>query len=77
MNFTGSDFFNFSREACRALKALGTLDKTDLFLTGAISRGRFNSNSFNGVDGVPGVRLIGADNEVNIVVIAGSEKGSP
>ena len=74
VNFTGSDFFNFSKKL-QGAKGYGTLDKTDLFLTGAISRGRFNSNSFNGVDGVQGpYRLIGADNEVNIVVIAGSEK---
>jgi hypothetical protein len=74
VNFTGSDFFHFSKKL-QGAKGFGNLDKTDLFLSGAISRGRFNSNSFNGIDGVQGpYRLIGADNEVNIIVIAGSEK---
>ncbi|MBZ0203863.1 MAG: hypothetical protein K8I03_12665 [Ignavibacteria bacterium] len=74
VNFTGSDYFNFSKKL-QGAKGFANFGKTDLFLTGAISRGRFNSNSFNGIDGVQGpYRLVGADNEVNIVVIAGSEK---
>ena len=74
VNFSGSDFFNFNKKL-QGAKGLANFDKTGLFLTGAISRGRFNSNSFEGIDGVQGpYRLIGADNEVNIVVIAGSEK---
>ncbi len=74
VNFTGSDFFNFNKKL-QGAKGFANLDKTDLFLSGAISRGRFNSNSLNGIDGVQGpYRLVGADNEVNIVVIAGSEK---
>lgn len=74
VNFSGSDYFNFSKKL-QGAKGYANFDKTDLFLTGALSRGRFNSNTFNGNDGVQGpYRLIGADNEVNIVVIAGSEK---
>ncbi len=74
VNFSGSNFFNFSKKL-QGAKGFANFGKTDLFLTGAISRGRFNTNSFNGIDGVQGpYRLVGADNEVNIVVIAGSEK---
>ncbi len=74
VNFAGSDFFNFNKKL-QGAKGFAKYMSSDLFLTGAISRGRFNSNSFNGIDGVQGpYRLIGADNEVNIVVIAGSEK---
>lgn len=74
VNFSGSEFFNFNKKL-QGAKGFANFDKTGLFLTGAISRGRFNSNTFNGQDGVQGpYRLIGADNEVNIVVIAGSEK---
>jgi hypothetical protein len=74
VNFAGSEFFNFNKKL-QGAKGYGTYGKSDLFLTGAISRGRFNSNSFDGIDGVQGpYRLVGADNEVNIVVIAGSEK---
>lgn len=74
VNFTGSEFYNFNKKL-QGAKGFANLDKSDLFLSGAISRGRFNSNSLAGTDGVQGpYRLVGADNEVNIVVIAGSEK---
>ncbi len=41
----------------------------------ANSRGKFNSNSFNGSDGVQGpYRLSGLNNERDIIIIAGTEK---
>lgn len=41
----------------------------------ASSRGKFNSNSFNGLDGVQGpYRLSGLNNERDIIIIAGTEK---
>ncbi len=41
----------------------------------ASSRGKFNTNNFNGVDGVQGpYRLSGINNEKDIVVIAGTER---
>lgn len=41
----------------------------------ANSRGKFNSNKFNGTDGVQGpYRLSGANNERDIIIIAGTEK---
>ncbi len=74
VNFSGSEFFNFQKKL-QGAKGFANFDKTDFFLAGAISRGRFNTNNFNGIDGVQGpYRLVGADNEVNIVVIAGSER---
>jgi len=74
VGFTNSDFFTFSKKL-QGAKGLANFGKTELFVSGAVSRGRFNSNSLTGTDGVQGpYRLIGADNEVNIVVIAGTEK---
>lgn len=74
VNFSNLDFFNFSRKV-QGAKGFGTLDKSDLFVSAAITRGQFNTNTFNGSDGVQGpYKLVGANNEVNIVVIAGSEK---
>jgi len=74
VHFTGSEFFNFSKKL-QGAKGLAEYGKTSLFISGALSRGKFNSNSFTGIDGVQGpYRLIGAENEVNIVVIAGSER---
>ncbi|MBS4033840.1 MAG: hypothetical protein KGZ85_05195 [Ignavibacterium sp.] len=41
----------------------------------ASSRGKFNSNLFNGIDGVQGpYRLSGINNERDIIIIAGTEK---
>ena len=41
----------------------------------ANSRGKFNSNNFNGADGVQGpYRLSGINNERDIIIIAGTEK---
>src|SRR4030095_2496795 len=74
VHFAGSEFFNFSKKL-QGAKGLAEYGKTSLFISGALSRGKFNSNSFTGIDGVQGpYRLIGAENEVNIVVIAGSER---
>jgi len=74
VNFSNLDFFNFSRKV-QGAKGFGTLDKSDLFVSAALTRGQFNTNTFNGSDGVQGpYKLVGANNEVNIIVIAGSEK---
>ncbi len=44
-------------------------------VTGATSRGKYNTNQFPGIDGVQGpYQLYGKNNENNIVVIAGTEK---
>ena len=44
-------------------------------VTGATSRGKFNTNQFAGIEGVQGpYQLYGKNNENNIVVIAGTEK---
>ncbi len=45
------------------------------YLSIATSRGKFNSNKFNGSDGVQGpYRLSGINNERDIIIIAGTEK---
>ncbi|MFZ4622267.1 MAG: hypothetical protein ACOYNS_17025, partial [Bacteroidota bacterium] len=52
----------------------GTL-RSNVQMTGATSRGKFNSNSFQGIEGVQGpYRLTGKNNERAIIIIAGSEK---
>ncbi|MCX7611440.1 MAG: hypothetical protein N2043_07630, partial [Ignavibacterium sp.] len=45
------------------------------YLSFASSRGKFNTNKFNGIDGVQGpYRLSGINNERDIIIIAGTEK---
>jgi hypothetical protein len=49
--------------------------KTEGYVALANAKGKFNSNSFNGQDGVQGpYRLSGQNNERDIIIIAGSEK---
>ena len=74
VSFSNLNFFNFSSKV-QGAKGHGTLDKSELFIAGAITKGKFNTNTFNGSDGVQGpYRLVGSNNEIDIVVIAGSEK---
>lgn len=77
VNFPSSyegGFLNFNRKI-QGVKGLGNLDFGSFTFVGAVSRGKFNSNSFNGIDGVQGpYRLTGKDNELNILVLSGTEK---
>ncbi len=74
INLQNSEFINFNRKI-QGAKGYGDFGFGDLFFAGAVSRGKFNTNSFNGIDGVQGpYRLIGLDNEVNIVILSGSEE---
>ena len=50
-------------------------DGSDAYFSVASSRGKFNSNKFNGQDGVQGpYGLSGRNNEPNMIIIAGTEK---
>ncbi len=72
--FPKSEFLNFNRKI-QGAKGFGDFDFGKILLTGAVSRGRFNTNSFNGIDGIQGpYRLTGANNEINILVLSGTEK---
>lgn len=74
LSFPKSEFLNFNRKI-QGAKGYGDFDFGKILLTGAVSRGRFNSNTFNGVDGMQGpYRLTGANNEINILVLSGTEK---
>lgn len=47
----------------------------NVVLTGAVPRGKYNTNQFPGIEGVQGpYRLTGKNNEPSIVVIAGTER---
>lgn len=74
LNFPKSEFLNFSRKI-QGAKGFGDFNFGSLLITGAVSRGKYNSNSFTGTDGVQGpYRLTGANNEINILVLSGTEK---
>lgn len=74
IGFQKSEFVNFNRKI-QGAKGFGLFDFGDLTVTGAVSRGKFNSNKFNGQDGLQGpYRLSGVNNELNIVILSGTEK---
>lgn len=74
VDFTNTEFANFTRKI-QGVKGFLDYGIGDAQLTGAIARGKFNTNKFNGIDGVQGpYRLIGKDNETNILVLSGSER---
>ncbi|MGB9696263.1 MAG: hypothetical protein ACP5P3_03340 [Ignavibacteria bacterium] len=74
INFHKSEFFNLSRKI-QGAKGFGDFNFGNFLLTGAVSRGKFSTNSFNGIDGVQGpYRLSGSNNEINILVLSGTEK---
>ncbi len=59
----------------QGLKGDFKFHKTKVSLSYASSRGKFNSMKIQGIDGVQGpYRLVGKNNEREIIVIAGSEK---
>jgi hypothetical protein len=74
VNFGNTEFFNFSKKL-QGAKGFANFGKNNFFVSAALERGKFASNNLNGSDGVQGpYRLVGSDNSINIVVIAGSEK---
>jgi hypothetical protein len=49
--------------------------RADLLISGAVTRGKFTTNQFPGIDGVQGpYRLTGQNNERAIIIIAGTER---
>lgn len=78
LEFQGSEFARLTR---KLQGAKGTADyRSDIasgsvVLAGAVSRGKFTSSQFPGLEGVQGpYRLTGRNNERNIIVIAGTER---
>ncbi|MBN2010620.1 hypothetical protein JW960_14840 [candidate division KSB1 bacterium] len=74
LTFEGSEFGQYNRK----LKgAMGTADFKDhsVTISGAVSRGKYTSNQFNGLEGNQGpYQLKGERGQIDIIVLAGSEK---
>lgn len=74
VDIINTEFTNFKR------KIQGGQIYTDygagnVFLSGAVQTGKFNTNAFNGQDNIQGpYYLVGRDNEINILVLSGTEK---
>ncbi len=67
--------FGFVDRKLQGLLGEFLYDDNDAYVAVAGSRGKFNSNQFNGTDGNQGpYRLWGINNERDIIIIAGTEK---
>ncbi|MDQ3194075.1 MAG: hypothetical protein M3P82_03645 [Bacteroidota bacterium] len=74
VDFDKTEFVNFKRKI-QGAKGYSDYGFGNIFLSGAVQRGKFNTNSFNGIDRVQGPYvLVGKDNEINILVLSGTEK---
>ena len=78
LDFSGTEFSRLSR---KLQGAKGTADYRTgvtagtVTISGAITRGKYNTNQFTGLEGVQGpYRLSGRNGEREIIVIAGSER---
>lgn len=78
INVAGNEFGNVNRKLAGAKGSLdyGSGDLTgELFVTGAVARGKFTTNEIQGIDGVQGpYRLTGERGNHDIIVIAGTER---
>ncbi len=78
LNFDGTEFARLNRKLQgakgNAQYFLGS-SSGNIALSGAITRGKFHTNQFQGIEGVQGpYRLVGKNNERNIIIIAGTER---
>jgi len=69
-----TEFADFKRKI-QGAKAYSDYGPGNFVLSGAIQRGKYTTNSFNGQDNNQGpYYLVGRDNEINILVLSGTEK---
>lgn len=73
VDFSNSTFLTFKRKI-QGAKAFSDYKIGNIFLSGAVQSGKFNTNAFNGQDNIQGpYYLIGRNNEINILVLSGTE----
>jgi hypothetical protein len=82
IEYGGSEFSRYSRKLQGAKIAVGNTETVDdqisnvqLQLSAAVSRGKFTTNQFNGVEGKQGpYQLQGDRGQIDIIVLAGTER---
>lgn len=74
VDFTNNEFLNFKRKI-QGAKGFADYKSGNIFLSGAVQRGLFATNQFNGKDEIQGpYYLVGTNNEINILILSGTEK---
>ncbi|MBN1155367.1 hypothetical protein JXB12_10660 [candidate division KSB1 bacterium] len=72
--FDGSEFSSYQRKLQGAMGSMH-YDDLDVTLSGAVSKGKYTSNKFNGQEGNQGPYQLRGDNgQIDIIVLAGTEK---
>jgi hypothetical protein len=75
LQFSNSEFGSLNRKLQGAKGSVKYYATDSLIFAAAISRGKFFTNQFSGIEGVQGpYRFYGKNNERNIIIIAGSER---
>jgi len=78
LNLSGNEFGNLNRKLQGAKGSVNYQMSNvfgDVMLTGAVTRGKFITNQFQGLDGVQGpYRLTGENGNRIIIIVAGSER---
>lgn len=78
LNNSNSYFMNFQKKISGILVNANLKknnSKTNIFASGALVRGRFNSYNFNGIDGNQGpYKILGPNNELFVFIVSGSER---
>ncbi|MGH7595029.1 MAG: hypothetical protein ACREOI_01705 [bacterium] len=82
IEYGGSEFSRYSRKLQGAKIAIGNTEPADdrssnlqLQLSAAVSRGKFTTNQFNGIEGKQGpYQLQGDRGQIDIIVLAGTER---
>ncbi|MBU1299282.1 MAG: hypothetical protein KJ963_04455 [Bacteroidetes bacterium] len=78
IDYSGNEFGRLSRKLQGGLASAkydAGFSKGDVLISGAVTRGKYHTNKFNGIEGVQGpYRLVGKNNERTIIIIAGTEK---
>jgi len=74
LTFVGSEFSSYQRKLQGAMGSMH-YNNHEVTLSGAVSKGKYTSNKFNGQEGNQGPYQLRGDNgQIDIIVLAGTEK---
>jgi hypothetical protein len=74
LSFKGSEFGHYERKLQGAM-GIAEFDNYKVTLSGAVSKGKYTTNQFQGQEGNQGpYQLTGENGEIDIIVLAGTEK---
>ncbi|MFQ5675502.1 MAG: hypothetical protein ACE5G1_06350, partial [bacterium] len=74
LNLSGTEFTSYNRKL-QGVMGQANVNNAAITVSGAVSRGQFNTNEFQGQEGNQGpYQLQGPTGQINLIVLAGTEK---